>query len=165
MTTRERLDAVYSAMVEYNAGEPAAIQHFTKVHAFAAAIGRAEGLDAKTLETLEAAAYVHDIGIKPAMEKYGSGAGPYQEELGPEPARKLLAGCGYEEDIIERVAYLVGHHHTYDIIDGPDYQILVEADFLVNLHEGNSSLEAIQSTYENIFKTEKGRWLCKTMFG
>mgnify|MGYP000340972515 FL=1 len=33
----------------------------------------------------------------------------------------------------ERVAYLIGHHHTYDKIEGMDYQILVEADFLVNI--------------------------------
>ena len=36
---------------------------------------------------------------------------------------------GYTEEQIERVKYLVGHHHTYDNIDGLDYQILIEADF------------------------------------
>ena len=35
----------------------------------------------------------------------------------------------------ERICYLIGHHHTYDKIDGTDYQILVDADFLVNLYE------------------------------
>ena len=35
--------------------------------------------------------------------------------------------------MIRRVEYLVGHHHTYKDIDGLDYQILVEADFLVNI--------------------------------
>ena len=161
----EQLDKVYAKMVEYEAGNSHRIQHFVKVHDFAAFIGRGEGLSPELQRTLEAAAYVHDIGIKPAIEKYGNGHGKNQEELGPAPARELLGECGFDAETIERVAYLVGHHHTYDNIDGPDYQILVEADFLVNLHEGNSDKETIRSTYEKIFKTETGKWLCRTMFG
>ena len=42
---------------------------------------------------------------------------------------------GFAENVIERVCYLIGHHHTYTGIEGRDYQILVEADFLVNLYE------------------------------
>lgn len=52
-------------------------------------MGRMEGLDAATQFTLEAAAYVHDIGIKSALEQYGTDAGPYQEELGSAPAREM----------------------------------------------------------------------------
>jgi hypothetical protein len=62
------------------------------------------------------------------------------------------------------VAYLVGHHHTYDKIDGLDYQILVEADFLVNLFEDNLSKEAAQHAYDSIFKTESGKRICREMF-
>lgn len=161
----ETLDKVCQAMVEYCQGQPMWIQHFIKVHAFAALIGRAEGLPAQTLYTLEAAAYVHDIGIKPALEKYGSGDGPYQEELGPAPARALLRAAGVDESTVERAAYLVAHHHTYTAIDGPDYQILVEADFLVNLFEGHSDEAAIRAAYQRIFRTESGKALCRTMFG
>lgn len=159
------LDNICTRMIEYNSGDPGAIQHFIKVHSFAALIGRMEGLDERTLFTLEAAAYVHDIGIKPAMEKYGSAAGPYQEELGEAPARELLTACGVDADTAERVAYLVAHHHTYTNMDGADYQILVEADFLVNLFEGGNSPDSILSVYENIFRTASGRELCKAMFG
>ena len=45
-----------------------------------------------------------------------------------------LSKLGYDKKIIERVSYLVAHHHTYNEIDDVDYQILVEADFLVNIH-------------------------------
>ena len=162
MTT---LDHIASRMVEFYAGDPGSIQHFIKVHGFAALIGRLEGVDPHTQFVLEAAAYVHDIGAKPAMDKYGSAAGPYQEELGPLPAGELLRASGVEETDIERVAYLVGHHHTYDHIDGIDYQILVEADFLVNLFEGKQSLDGIRKTYDKIFKTAAGRRLCSVMFG
>ena len=106
------------------------------------------------LQTLEAAAYVHDIGIKPAEEKYGRGDGPYQEELGQAPARAMMTECGFDEDTTERVVYLVGHHHTYTNIDGLDYQILVEADFLVNLFEGKETREAARHVLDRIFKTE-----------
>ena len=59
---------------------------------------------------------------------------------------------------------MIAHHHTYHNIDGLDYQILVEADFLVNLFEDNLSKEAALNAYQNIFKTETGKWICKEMF-
>ena len=67
--------------------------------------------------------------------------------------------------MIERVSFLVGHHHTYTGIDGLDYQILVEADFLVNLFEGNTDTAHIRTTYDNIFRTETGKKICREMFG
>ena len=64
----------------------------------------------------------------------------------------------------DRVAYLVGHHHTYTNIDGMDYQILVEADFLVNLYEDGVSGEAIERAGEKIFRTKSGTDILETMF-
>ena len=77
----------------------------------------------------------------------------------------MLERLGYEQEVIDRVCYLVGHHHTYTNIDGIDYQILVEADFLVNLYEDAVSLDAVRKAYQNIFKTESGRKICRNMFG
>ncbi len=53
--------------------------------------------------------------------------------------------------------YLIGHHHTYNNIDGIDYQILVEADFLVNICDDNLAKDAALKAYNNIFKTESGK--------
>ena len=64
----------------------------------------------------------------------------------------------------DRVAYLVGHHHTYTNIDGMDYQILVEADFLVNLYEDSVPKAAAQNVLDKIFKTQTGKTICKEMF-
>ena len=58
-----KLDDLALHMITYYAADPARIQHFIKVHSFAALIARQEGMDAATLEILEAAAYVHDIGF------------------------------------------------------------------------------------------------------
>ena len=152
-------------MIRYNRGDPKRIQHFTKVYAYASLLGRQEGLDDRTQRTLEAAALVHDIGIRPSEEKYGRCDGKLQEQEGPGPARAMLTKLGYPAEMVARVAYLVGHHHTYDAIDGADYQILVEADFLVNLYEDAASMGAVRAAYARIFRTESGRALCRTMFG
>ena len=65
---------------------------------------------------------------------------------------------------MDRICYLVGHHHTYTAIDGPDYQILVEADFLVNLYEDQLGPEAVDSALERIFRTRSGKQLCRTLY-
>lgn len=167
---QERLNALALEMARYEQGCPKRLQHLIKVHAFSKLIGETEGLDADTLLTLEAAAYVHDIGIKTALAQYHSSAGPYQERLGAPIARELLLRLGFAEATAERAAFLVGHHHTYTGIDGPDYQILVEADFLVNLYEDAMTDEAArkraaQTALERIFVTETGKHLCREMFG
>ena len=38
------------------------------------------------------------------------------------------------------------------------------ADFLVNILEGNMEKEAVRSVYSRIFRTERGRELCRTMY-
>ena len=160
----DKIKELYWKMVEYDAGDPFRIQHFVKVHSFAALIGKEEKLDDKTQEILECAALVHDIGIRLAEEKYGKCSGKLQEQEGPAEAEKMLESLGFGTDVIERVSWLVGHHHTYHAIEGADYQILVEADFLVNYLEENMSEEQIKKSAEKIFQTETGKRLVKTMF-
>ena len=159
-----RLNNLCSRMIEFYRDDPARIQHFIKVHSFAKLIGEEEHLDEKLLYILEAAAYVHDIGIRPAEAKFGRCDGKLQEQEGPAEAEKMLKSLGFEQDVIERVSYLVGHHHTYTDIDGMDYQILVEADFLVNLFEDGSSRETAEKVRENIFKTKTGMKYLETLF-
>lgn len=143
-----------SRMIEFNKGEPALTHHLLKVHEFARAIGHLEGLDEKDQKTLEIAALMHDIGIKVCMDRYGQCTAAMQEQIGPQLARPLLEATGLEPERIDRVCYLIGHHHTYTCIDGLDYQILVEADFLVNLYEGNQGAEAKRAALANIFRTK-----------
>ena len=151
-------------MMKYYTGDPKRIQHFIKVYQFAKIIGEMEGLPEEEQLILETAAIVHDIGIKPAEEKYGSCGGKLQEQEGPDVAEEMLQRLGYEPKVIDRVCYLVGHHHTYDQIDGSDYRILVEADFLVNLYEDSVSKDAVKNAYDKIFRTETGRRVCSLMF-
>ena len=145
-----------SAMIDYLKGNLHEVEHLLKVYGYAKAIGELEGLDARTQEILEIAAVVHDIGIPKAIEKYGSDAGPYQEELGPAEARRLLEGIGCDEKLIERVCTLVGRHHTYTDVDGLDCRILLEADYLVNASFNHHSQKAILAARESFFRTEAG---------
>ena len=162
---KEKLkETLYREMMAYDAGDPARIQHFVKVHSFAQAIGKAEKLEEEVQFILECAALVHDIGIKPAEAKYGKSDGKFQEQEGPAEAEKMMRVLGFEETVIERVSYLVGHHHTYTNIDGMDYQILVEADFLVNLFEDKVSPDGCRNAYHKIFRTESGKRLYRTMY-
>ena len=144
----EKLRKLMLSMIAYNNGDAKRIQHFIKVHALAKLIGEEEKLDAKTLYILEAAALTHDIGIRNSEKKYGTCTGKQQEVEGPPEAEKLIA-----------------HHHTYNNIDSADYQILVEADFLVNLYEDGVSPEAVKTAYSRIFKTQAGKNICRTMYG
>ena len=163
--SRKQLEELCECMIEYYEGDPKRIQHFIKVHSFAAMIGQKENLDETTQFILEAAAYTHDIGIKPAEEKYGRCDGKLQEQEGPIVAQKMLSEVGIENYMIERICYLIGNHHTYDHVEGMDYQILIEADFLVNMLEDDMSERSIRKAYERIFKTESGKKLCRVMFG
>ncbi len=159
------LNKLHLAMIDLYRGDAKRIQHFCKVHSYAKLIAETERVDKKCLFILEAAALTHDIGIHVCEEKYGDCNGKLQEKEGPEIAKKLLKKLGFAEDVSERVQYLIAHHHTYDNIDGMDYQILVEADFLVNIMEDNLSKEAALSAYNRIFKTACGKKICLEMFG
>ena len=90
-----RLNNLYKKMIEYDRGDPKRIQHFVKVHSFARLIGQEEYIDDHTLYILEAAAYVHDIGIHPAMEKYGRDDGKLQEQERTGRSRKNNETAGF----------------------------------------------------------------------
>lgn len=145
------IDMLMQKMIRFNQNDPQRIDHLIKVHSFAQMIGRMEQLYGHSQFLTECAALVHDIGIRPAEEKYGMSNGRLQEQEGPFYARKMLGELGFEEADINRICYLVGHHHTYVDIDGIDYQILVEADFLVNFYEDNLGKNIIETTLQKTF--------------
>ena len=159
------INKLHLAMIELYSGDAKRIQHFCKVHSYAKLIAETENVDEKCLFIIEAAALTHDIGIHLCEEKYGNCNGKLQEKEGPAIAEKLLAKLGFDREISDRVQYLIAHHHTYSNIDGIDYQIGVEADFLVNIMEDNLAKDAALKAYQNIFKTECGKLICREMFG
>ena len=155
----------HSVMISLYTGDARRIQHFCKVHSYAKLIAQLERVDSDTLFVIETAALTHDIGIHISEEKYGNCDGKHQEEEGPALAKSLLHDLGFDDIVSERVQYLIGHHHTYTNVDGIDYQILIEADFLVNLYEDNIPRDGTMNAYKKIFKTEAGKKICREMYG
>ena len=151
-------------MIEFDAGSPQRIQHFLKVHALAKCIGEREGLSAKALHTLEAAALTHDIAIRDCEREFGHCTGKMQEEFGPAKAVGLLLSLGEARETAERVGVLVACHHTYTEDADPVYRALIEADFLVNACEDTLSADAVRKGDARIFRTETGKALLRDFF-
>ena len=151
-------------MIAFYQGNLHDINHFLKVWAFAKTIGEQEGLDDQTQLTLEPAAVVHDIACPLCRQKYGNTNGKYQELESPPLVEDFFAGMPVEGDMAERISWLVAHHHTYTHVDRLDYQILLEADFLVNAFEDGLSAENICTFRENVFRTKTGTKLLNLMF-
>jgi len=151
-------------MMYYFGSDVRRINHALKVYALADCIARSEHLTDNELSAVDIAAIFHDIGIKEAERKYHSNSGHYQELEGPAVAKALLADAGLDEVQLNRICFLIGHHHSYQQIDGIDFQILVEADFLVNCYEDELSKASVNSIRQKYVKTGTGIKLIESMY-
>ncbi|MCR5737110.1 MAG: HD domain-containing protein [Eubacterium sp.] len=155
---------IMEKMITFSNGYIHDIDHLIRVWTYSKTIGELEGLDAQTQIILEAAAITHDIACPLCREKYGNTNGKYQEQEGEVMVRNFLAYTGLSEEQINRVAYLVGHHHIFIGIDGIDYQILVEADYIANATENGYSQQNIETFMQKIMKTESGKRILRSVF-
>ena len=156
--------ATTQKMIAFYRGNIHDIDHFLKVWAMAKTIGELEVLDKHAQEVLELAAVVHDIACPLCREKYGDTNGKHQELESPPLVEAFFKGLPVERPDVERVSWLVAHHHTYANIDGPDHQILLEADFLVNAGESGYTPSAIRNFRERVFRTAAGKELLDSMY-
>lgn len=143
-------------MIEYSKGNIHDIEHFLLVWSYAKTIGELEGIDKETQYIIETAALTHDIACPLCREKYGEASGGLQELEGPALVKAFLADSGLTETQIERVAFLVGHHHTLKQVESVDYQILIEADYIANASENGFGRENIESFMRKFMKTKAG---------
>ena len=155
---------VMEEMINYFQTDVRRINHALKVLSFAQVIAANHSLDDKSNEIIGYTAILHDIGIKEAERKYDTASGPYQEQEGPPIAKEILLKLNISEDITNRVCYIIGNHHSYSKIDGIDFQIIVEADFLVNIFEDEMGREAVESIRDRVFKTDTGKKLLESMY-
>lgn len=158
------IEKITKKMIAYSKGNIKDINHFLKVHSFARTIGLMEKIGDTEQETLEIAAIIHDIACPLCRKKYGSANGKLQEKEGGSLAREFLEEFDIDDNIKERVVYLVSHHHTYTDVDGKDYQILLEADYFVNSYEKNLPKENVKNTLKKVFKTKSGQELLKSIY-
>lgn len=158
------IDQVMLKMIGVSNGNRHDINHFLKVWGFARTIGQGEHLSDETQKTLEIAAIVHDIACPLCRMKYGNTAGFHQEAESEALLRNFFDGTDVEEERLERIIYLVTHHHTYTDVRGLDYRILLEADFLVNADESKYTDAAIKNAKETIFQTNTGKQILESMY-
>jgi len=151
-------------MINYFNNDVRRINHALKVQSFCRVICGLEQLNEREQLIVNLAGILHDIGIKEAEKKYNSSAGPYQEKEGPAIAEEIMKKHGVHSEIIERVCYIIGHHHSYNKIDGIDFQILVEADFLVNIYEDQIDIASVSAVKNKYFKTRTGIELIEKMY-
>jgi hypothetical protein len=155
---------VIREMISFLGTEKTQIAHALKVYAYALTIGELENLDEKSLEALVYAAILHDIGIKVANEKYGSCSFKQQETEGPPEAEKILSRLGFEKSIIDRASFLIAHHHSPAVSEDIDFRVLLEADYLVNLEEGNIALSQKDEILKKHFRTVSGKNILLSIF-
>ena len=158
------ISQIMEKMIAFSNGNIHDIDHFVRVWTYAKTIAELEEIDPETQFILEAAAITHDIACPRCREKYGNTNGKYQEEEGVPLVRAFLSDSGMSVPQIDRVAFLVGHHHTFTAIDGIDWQILIEADYIANAAENGYSREEIKGSIQKIMKTESGIRLIRSVF-
>lgn len=160
MTISEIMDK----MIAFSNGNIHDIDHFIRVWTYSKTIGELEHLDADSQFVLEVAAITHDIACPLCRQKYDNTNGKYQEIEGGPLVRSFLNDSDLTAAQIDRVAYLVSHHHTLTDIDSMDYQILIEADFIANASENDYSKESIQNFIYKVMQTNSGSMLARQIF-
>ncbi len=136
------------------------IGHASRVARYAEQIGREEQ---GNLAVILTAAYLHDIGIKVAEEKFNSSAAKYQEQEGPPIAREILSRLGAAETMIDEVCDIIGHHHHPEKEETINFKSLFDADLIANLEESQKEKplerEQLDRVLEESFLTDSGRKL------
>ncbi|WP_438314303.1 HD domain-containing protein [Candidatus Caldatribacterium sp. SIUC1] len=158
-------EAYWERIRDIFAEDPRMVTHTERVLALARHIAWEMAIPEREQRVIELSALLHDVGIVAAQRKYGSREGKYQHLEGPPVAREILEEMGEEREITERVLFIVGHHHDFSTIDGMDFQILVEADFLVNVEEGAVSRKDFAALVDRVFVTPVGKRLAQEFLG
>ena len=154
-----RISFVLKNFIDYDLPDIKRINHALKVCGFAEAIGEGEKINSYEMDILKAAAILHDIGIHKGEELFGKCDGKTQEKIGPLEAKSILEKSGFDENDILKINYLISHHHTYNIKDNKLLNILIEADFIVNIDEGDFPEETDYNLIkERNFVTKSGRY-------
>ena len=157
--------AALQEMIRRNGGDQKRIEHSLKVFGYARLLGKMEGLSSEKQFVLELTAILHDIGIHVSEAKYGYSDGQKQEIEGPPVAREILEHLFVDAEVVDRVCFIISKHHTFSAIDAIDFQLLVEADFLVNSVEEEVSPEGVRKFVALNFKSESGRTVIGNLFG
>jgi HD superfamily phosphohydrolase YqeK len=155
-------DRVAVEMKRYFGTDFKRMGHAAKVAYYAEKIGKEEKAN---MAVVMCAAYLHDIGIKNAEEKYNSSEAKYQEIEGPPVAKAILDKLNAKEELINEVCDIVGHHHHPKEDETLNFKCLYDADMITNMIgcEGKKELDAekFSKKLDRILLTDSGKKLAK----
>ena len=157
---RERISL---EMKKYFGKDLKRVNHSLKVARHAEQIMKREGGNPMVVL---GSAFLHDIGIHEAEARYQSTSGEYQEKEGPGIAREILERLNVPKEIVDEVCDIIGHHHHPREKETLNFQILYEADWLVNIEEEGLSGDRakVESILERRFRTAAGLELGERLF-
>ncbi len=144
-------DRVAIEMKRYFKNDFRRIGHASRVARYAERIGKKEN---GNLAVILAAAYLHDIGIHEAEKKHGSTAAEFQEAEGPAVARSILQKLGAQDELINEVCDIIGHHHHPRSEDTINFKVVYDSDLLENMEEKKKN--------ESMDRDEAGRFIEKS---
>jgi HD superfamily phosphodiesterase len=153
-------DRVAIEMKKYFKQDFRRIGHATRVARYAERIGKNEGAN---MAVVLCAAYLHDIGIHESERKYNSTAPKYQELEGPLIAKNILIRLGANEQLIEEVCDIVGHHHHPRPDETLSFKIVYDADRITNLEDNYKARgktlkhDKLSRVIEKSFLTQSGK--------
>ena len=151
-------DRIAIEMKKYFKTDFKRIGHASRVARYAQKIGVAEG---GNMAVILASAYLHDIGIHEAEKKYNSTAAVYQEKEGPAIARSIMEGLGANNDLIEEVCDIIGHHHHPKDEETLNFKVLYDADLIANIEDNHKEKpaepEKIKKIINSSFLTKNGK--------
>ena len=155
--------ALMKAMEAYFKGDAKRINHAHMVTEYAEELLKREGGD---YLTVIGASVLHDIGIHQAEKKYGSTIGKYQEQEGPPIARGILTKLGFEQSQLEEICEIIAHHHSPRAITTKNFEILCDADWLVNLKDEYDIRDRakLNNIIERVLLTQSGKTLARETY-
>lgn len=151
-------------IIKFSDGYVHDIDHLLKVWSYARIIAMASNVDEETMYLIEVESLIHDIACPLCRKKYGDTDGKHQEIESDSLVRDFLGALNVEQKIIDRVSFVVSHHHTYSDIDGMDYQILIEADYIVNATENMYDTHNVSNFIQKLAKTDACIEILKSIF-
>jgi len=152
-----------SEMENYFDCDKKRINHAKSVLSYTKEIVKKEGGDENIVFP---AAILHDIGIRECERKYRSASGHLQEKEGPPVVEKILNKIEYPSQYIKEILEMIAHHHSPGIVTSLNFQILYEADWLVNLGEDfeHLNVKKEEKIVKRNFKTKTGIDLAESLF-
>lgn len=155
--------ALIRAMEAYFQRDAKRINHAHRVTEYAEELLKPEG---GAYLIVIGAAVLHDIGIHQAQKKHGSTIGKYQELEGPPIARRILTGLGFEQNQINEICEIIAHHHRPGKITAKNFEIVYDADWLVNLKDEYDIKDKAKlgNIIERVFLTQSGKALARKIY-